>query len=214
MATVFVVDDDPAVRKALERLLRAAGHEVAGYPSAQAFLDQHEPATPGCVVLDVAMPAMSGPELQRVLAASGMGRPVVFLTGRGDIATGVRAMKDGAVDFLVKPVDDEELIAAVRRALDEDRIAREARADREAIERRLATLTPRELEVLRHVIAGCLNKQIAGQLGTAEKTIKFHRGRVMAKMEVRSVADLVRVAERVGIAPADAPAGRWRSTPS
>jgi FixJ family two-component response regulator len=204
-ATVFVVDDDAAVRKALERLLRAAGHEVLGFPSAQAFLEGHDPAMPGCVVLDVAMPAMSGPELQQALAASGGHRPIIFLTGRGDIATSVRAMKDGAVDFLTKPVDDAALIAAVRKAIDHDHSARAARSERDAIGRRLATLTRRELEVLRHVVAGRLNKQIAAELGTAEKTVKLHRGRMMAKMGVRSVADLVRVTEKAGIVPAEPP---------
>jgi FixJ family two-component response regulator len=202
-ATVFVVDDDPAVRKALERLLRAAGHEVLGFSSAPAFLEEHDPAMPGCVVLDVAMPAMSGPELQQALAAAGGHRPIIFLTGRGDIATGVRAMKDGAVDFLTKPVDDAALIAAVRKAIDHDYSARAARSERDAIGQRLATLTRRELEVLRHVVAGRLNKQIAAELGTAEKTVKLHRGRMMAKMGVRSVADLVRVTEKAGIVPAE-----------
>ena len=204
-ATVFVVDDDPAVRKALERLLRAAGHDVLGFSSAPAFLEGHDPAMPGCVVLDVAMPAMSGPELQQALAASGGHRPIIFLTGRGDIATSVRAMKDGAVDFLTKPVDDAALIAAVRKAIDHDHSARAARSERDAIGQRLATLTRRELEVLRHVVAGRLNKQIAAELGTAEKTVKLHRGRMMTKMGVRSVADLVRVTEKAGIVPAEPP---------
>ena len=201
--TVFLVDDDPAVLKGLERLLRAAGFAVRGFTSPEAFLDQHDPALPGCAVLDLAMAGLSGLDLQRALAARGCDRPVVFLTGRGDIPASVRAMKAGAVDFLTKPVDDEELLTAVRLALDKDRQAREARIKLEAIERRLSALSPRERDVLRHVVAGRLNKQIAAELGTAEKTVKVHRGRVMVKMGVRSVAELVRLTEQVGIAPAE-----------
>jgi FixJ family two-component response regulator len=201
--TVFLVDDDPAVLKGLERLLRAAGFAVRGFTSPEAFLDQHDPALPGCAVLDLAMAGLSGLDLQRALAARGCDRPVVFLTGRGDIPASVRAMKAGAVDFLTKPVDDEELLTAVRLALDKDRQAREARIKLEVIERRLSALSPRERDVLRHVVAGRLNKQIAAELGTAEKTVKVHRGRVMVKMGVRSVAELVRLTEQVGIAPAE-----------
>ena len=201
--TVFLVDDDPAVLKGLERLLRAAGFAVRGFTSPEAFLDQHDAAHPGCAVLDLAMGGLSGLDLQRALAARGCDRPVVFLTGRGDIPASVRAMKAGAVDFVTKPVDDEELLTAVRLALDKDRQAREARIKLEAIERRLSALSPRERDVLRHVVAGRLNKQIAAELGTAEKTVKVHRGRVMVKMGVRSVAELVRLTEQVGIAPAE-----------
>ena len=192
-ATVFLVDDDPSVLKGLERLLRAAGFAVRGFTSPEAFLEQHDSAVPGCAVLDLAMNGLSGLELQRGLAARGGDRPVIFLTGRGDIAASVRAMKAGATDFLTKPVATEDLVAAVRLGIEKDRQARAARAGLEAIERRLATLTPREHEVLRLVVAGRLNKQIAADLGTAEKTVKVHRGRMMAKMGIRSVAELVRM---------------------
>ena len=171
------------------------------FPSPAAFLEQHDPATPGCLVLDVALPGLDGLELQQALAASGCARPIVFITGRGDIPTSVRAMKSGAVDFLTKPVDDEELLAAVRNAIEMDRRARVAQVELDALGQRLASLTPREREVLAHVVAGRLNKQIAADLGTVEKTIKVHRARVMEKMAARSLADLVRIAERLGIPP-------------
>jgi FixJ family two-component response regulator len=199
-SVVFVVDDDPAIRRALTRLLRAAGFDTRDFPSPEAFLEAHDPATPGCAVLDVAMPGLSGLELQEALTASGCQRQCIFITGRGDIPMSVRAMKAGAVDFLTKPIDAEQLLGAVRAAVARDTLARRARADVDSITQRLVTLTDREREVMEHVVAGRLNKQIAGELGTAEKTIKVHRGRVMAKMGVRSIADLVRVAQRVGIA--------------
>jgi FixJ family two-component response regulator len=198
-AMVFVVDDDPAIRKALTRLLRAAGFDVCDFASPQAFLEAHDPATPGCLVLDVAMPGLNGLELQQALAASGCARSIIFITGHGDIPMSVRAMKAGAVDFLTKPIDDELLLAAIETALARDSLARRARADIDSISQRLATLTDREREVLEHVVAGRLNKQIAAELGTVEKTIKVHRGRVMSKMGVHSVADLVRDAQRAGI---------------
>src|SRR5262245_32551669 len=206
-ATVFLVDDDQAVLKGLERLLHAAGFEVRAFASPQAFLDEHDPAAPGCAVLDVAMDGLNGLQLQRALAARGESRPVIFLTGRGDIPTSVQAMKAGAVDFFTKPVEAKELVSAVRLALERDRQAREARVERDMIEQRLALLTPREREVLRLVVAGRLNKQIAAALGTAEKTVKVHRGRVMAKMGVRSVAELVRLTGQVGITPAGSDSG-------
>ena len=203
--TVFLVDDDAAVLRSLERLLRAAGFAVRAFASPEAFLGQHDPAAAGCAVLDLAMTGLSGLDLQRALAARGGDLPVVFLTGRGDIPASVQAMKAGAVDFLTKPVDAADLVAAVRLALEKGRQAREARAGLGAIERRLATLSPREHEVLRHVVAGRLNKQIAADLGVAEKTVKVHRGRVMAKMAARSVADLVRMTGLAGIVPATTP---------
>jgi len=195
-----VVDDDPSVLRALTRLFLAAGLEARGYSSPAAFLQAHDPATPGCLVLDVALPGLDGLEVQRALAVSDCARPIVFITGRGDIPTTVRAMKGGAVDFLTKPVNDEDLLAAVRSALEIDRRAREAQVEVEALRQRLATLTPREREVLAHVVAGRRNKQIAADLGTVEKTIKVHRARVMQKMAVRSLADLVRIAEQLGVA--------------
>jgi len=199
-----VVDDDPSVLRALTRLLLAAGLEARGYPSPAAFLQAHDPATPGCLVLDVALPGLDGLEVQKALAVSDCARPIVFITGRADIPTTVRAMKGGAVDFLTKPVNDEDLLAVVRSALEIDRLAREAQVEMDALRQRLATLTPREREVLAHVVAGRLNKQIAADLGTVEKTIKVHRARVMEKMAVRSLADLVRVAEQLGVAAYDA----------
>jgi FixJ family two-component response regulator len=194
--TVFLVDDEPSVLRSLSRLLRAAGHQVRAFPSSQEFLADHDLAVPGCVVLDLAMPDLNGLELQNALAASGSQRPIVFISGHGDISSSVQAMKAGAVDFLTKPVDEDELLTAVRRAIEKDRQIREAWAELQAIGARLATLTPREREVFQHVVAGRLNKQIAADLGTVEKTIKVHRSRMMEKMGVRSLADLVRMAER------------------
>jgi FixJ family two-component response regulator len=199
--TIFIIDDEPPVVRALERLLRAAGYEVRGFLSSRAFLEQHDPAIPGCAILDIAIDGMNGFELQQLLADSRCERPVVFLTGRGDIPMSVRAMRAGAVSFLTKPVKGEELLDAVRAALEKDRKTREVRGRLVAIERRLATLTPREREVLKHVVSGRLNKQIAADLGTAEKTVKVHRGRMMEKMQTRSVAELVRICDQAGVAP-------------
>ena len=201
-ATVFVVDDDASICRALVRLLAAAGLEARAFASAAAFLEAHDAAAPGCLVLDLAMPGLDGIGLQQALAGADCPRPIVFLTGHGDIPSSVRAMKGGAVDFLTKPVDEGELLGAVQRALERDRVARAAWRELEVHTQRLAALTPREREVLEHVVAGRLNKQIAADLGTVEKTIKVHRARLMQKMAVRSLADLVRVAGRLGIPPA------------
>lgn len=200
--TIFVVDDDPAVLKSLGRLLRSAGLRVETCNSPQDFLARHNPALPGCLVLDVAMPGLNGLKVQQALAAIGDERPIVFLTGHGDIPTSVEAMKRGAVDFLTKPVNAEDLLKAIHSAIVKDSVRRLERDEVEEFKQRLATLTPREREVLPYVISGRLNKQIAGELGTAEKTIKVHRARVMEKMKVQSVAELVRLAERLGIRPA------------
>jgi RNA polymerase sigma factor (sigma-70 family) len=202
--TVFLVDDDPAVRKAIERLLRSAGFAIRAFESAEAFLAAHEPDHPGCALLDIAMSGLSGIEVQRLLNEGGQARPVIFLTGHGDVPTSVGAMKSGAVDFLTKPVDESALLQAIERALAADRRQRAERQEREVIERRLATLTGREREVMRHVVAGLLNKQVAARLGVAEKTVKVHRARLMEKMGADSLAALVRMTERAGIAPADA----------
>lgn len=198
---VFVIDDEPAVLKAIARLLVSAGMRVAAFGSPQEFLDRYDPAAPGCLVLDVSMPGLNGMQLQQALIEKDCALPIVFLTGRGDIPSSVQAMKRGAVDFLTKPVDDSSLIAAVRRALEQDFAGRGERGEIAALRQRLATLTPREREVLGHVVAGRRNKQIAAVLGTTEKTVKVHRARLMEKMQVESLADLVRITGRAGIAP-------------
>jgi len=197
--TVFIVDDEPAVLKSLARLLHSAGLAVETFPSSQDFLNHHIPNTPGCLVLDVSMPGLNGLELQKTLAAKGSAVPIIFLTGHGDIPMSVQAMKRGAADFLTKPVDDDDLLKAVRAAIEKDRAGRRARADVADIEQRLATLTPREREVLEHVVSGLMNKQIAARLGTVEKTIKVHRSRVMEKMKAQSLVELVHLTEKAGI---------------
>jgi FixJ family two-component response regulator len=197
--TVFVIDDYAPVRNAISRLLRAAGFAVAAFPSADAFLAQYDPGAWGCLVLDLAMPAVSGLELQDILAQTGSLLPIIFLTAHGSIPQSVQAMKHGASDFLTKPVNDEDLLAAVRTAIEKHRAIRQEQTELSEIRARLATLTPREREVLEYVVAGKLNKQIAGDLGTVEQTIKIHRAHVMQKMRVRSVAELVRLTQRCGI---------------
>ena len=197
--TVYLVDDDPDVLKSIGRLLDAAGFRIRAFPSPQSFLESFDPAAPGCVVLDLAMPGISGLELQSVLDSQGSALPIVFLTGRGDIATSVHAMKRGAADFLTKPVEDDQLIAAVRDALARDKVARSVQAERDRVAETLAALTVREREVLERIVAGRLNKQIAAELGTVEKTIKFHRANLMRKLGVRTLADLVKLAERAGV---------------
>jgi FixJ family two-component response regulator len=199
--TVFVVDDDVAVLRSLARLLRSAGLRVVTFSSPEEFRDGHDATVPGCLVLDVAMPGLNGLELQQALVAAGHERPIVFLTGHGDIPMSVQAMKLGAVDFLTKPVDDSDLLRAIQAAVERDGAERQVLAEVADIEQRLATLTPREREVLEHVIAGRLNKQTAADLGTVEKTIKVHRARVMNKMKVQSVAELVRLVEKAGPRP-------------
>jgi len=197
--TVFVVDDYAPGRRSISRLLRAAGFAVTAFASAKEFLAQYDPETPGCLVLDLAMPAVSGLELQDILADRGSLLPIIFLTAYGDIPKSVQAMKRGASDFLTKPVNDEDLLAAVRVAIEKHRALRREQAELSEIRARLATLTSREREVLEYVIAGKLNKQIAGELGTVEQTVKIHRAHVMQKMRVQSVAELVRITERCGI---------------
>ena len=200
-ATVYIVDDDPSFLAAISRLLRSTGYTVRAFDSARQFLEDHEAEAPGCLLLDLAMPGLDGLSLQDLLLERGIERPIVFLTGRGDIVTSVKAMKHGAVDFLTKPVDETILFSAVREALEQDRQARENRAEQEEFRRRWSTLTPREREVARHVIAGRLNKQIASELGTVERTVKFHRSHLMTKLDLHSVAELARLAERAGIDP-------------
>jgi FixJ family two-component response regulator len=198
---VYVVDDDADVLKAVERLLESVGLEVVAFASPQQFLEGYDRSAPGCLVLDLAMPGLSGLELQRMLEREASYLPIVFLTGRGDIAASVQAMKHGATDFLTKPVDDVVLTAAIREALAKDAALRPVRIERERIAKCLATLTERERQVLDQIVAGKLNKQIAAELGTVEKTIKFHRANLMRKMGVRVVADLVKLAERAGVGP-------------
>jgi FixJ family two-component response regulator len=197
---VYLVDDDAGVLKALSRLLRAKGYDVRPYSSPQVFLEEHDVAVPGCAVLDVSMPGLDGLELQRALTlANGFHRQVVFVTGKGDIPTSVRAMKAGAIDFLTKPVKDVDLFEAVSRAETRDAEMRQLHSELESMRAKVDTLTPREREVLTHVVAGRLNKQIAGDLGTVEKTIKVHRSRMMGKLGIRTMADLVRMAEKLNL---------------
>ena len=189
---VNVVDDDALVLRSLGRLLRSAGFAVRTFPSSQDFLSQARNGEPGCLVLDLTMPNMNGLELQAQLTRLGNDCPVVFLSGNADVPHSVQAMKAGAVDFLVKPVDREKLLAAVRLAIGNDQRARAARKTLDDVAGRIAALTPREREVLAGVVAGKLNKQIAAELGTAEKTVKVHRARMMRKMQFDSLAELVR----------------------
>lgn len=195
----YLVDDDPSVLKALTRLMKGAGYESRSYLSPREFLQDHDPQLPGCAILDLTMPGVDGLEVQRQLGEHGARRPIIFLTGRGDVHSSVEAMKAGAVDFLTKPIRRSELLAAVAKAEEEDAKIRAACSVRAASEQLLAKLTPREREVLSYVIIGRLNKQIAATLGTVEKTIKVHRGRIMAKLGFRSVAELVRFTERAGV---------------
>jgi FixJ family two-component response regulator len=195
-AQVFVVDDDALVRTAVTRLLAGAGFVVRGYPSAEAFLAERDPEAHGCIVLDISLPGQDGLALQHTLAQEDDHMPVIFLTGQSDVPITVRAMREGAFDFLTKPVDEKVLFATVSNALRKDEELRHARQRRAQERSCLAALTPRERQVLVQVAAGRLNKQIAYALGTAEKTIKVHRARVMDKMRVRSVAELVRIVDR------------------
>jgi FixJ family two-component response regulator len=196
---VYVVDDDESVCRALARLFRTVGLSVETFPSAKAFLEHTPRDRPACLVLDLRLPGPSGLELQDVLSQAGRDLPIVFITGHGDVPSTVRAMKGGAVDFLQKPFNDQELLDCVQQAVARSRQQRVERAERDAVHAYLDTLTPREREVLLQVVTGKLNKQIAGDLGIAEKTIKVHRGRVMQKMHANSVADLVRMVEKVGL---------------
>jgi len=191
-ARITVVDDDALVLRSLDRLLRSAGFDVQTFSSPREFLRQEREGACGCVVMDLSMPELNGLELQQALAASSDARPVVFISGHGDVPASVSAMKAGAVDFLTKPLDQGKLLEAVRSALEKDHAARAKRAEQAGVVSRLATLTLREKQVLSRVVTGKLNKQIAAELGTAEKTIKVHRARMMRKMQVDSVAELVR----------------------
>ena len=196
---VFVVDDDELVRRAVTRLLKLDGYRVESYPSPQAILEAGTADSAACLVLDLRMPGLNGLELVEELRSRGVSTPVVFVTGHADVPTSVQAMKAGAVEFLEKPFDDKILLKAVQEAVERDRTERLDREGLAEIESRAETLTSREREVMALVVQGLLNKQVAGQLGIAEKTVKVHRGRVMEKMEAGSLAELVRLAGRLGI---------------
>ncbi|MCZ6690071.1 MAG: response regulator transcription factor [Planctomycetota bacterium] len=199
-STVFVVDDDPSVCRALSRLIRSVGLNVKTFTSARKFLDSCPLEVPGCLVLDVRMPGMSGLEIQDWLDEAGIRIPIIFITGHGNIAMSVKAIKGGAIDFLEKPFDDQALVDGVHRAIALDTDARRDQAEVDEIRQRVQRLTPRELEVLSFVVTGMLNKQIGMTLGTSEKTIKVHRSRVMQKMRAGSLAELIRLADRAGVA--------------
>jgi len=198
-AVVFVVDDDAAMRRSLENLVRSVGLRVEAFASAQEFLRRRRPDGPACLVLDVRLPGPSGLDLQKRMAESGLEIPIIFITGHGDVPMSVRAMKAGAVEFLTKPFRDQDLLDAIHLALERDGVARERRTELAELRRRLDSLTRREREVMGLVVAGLLNKQVAGEVGASETTVKIHRHQVMEKMGAGSLADLVRMADRLGV---------------
>lgn len=196
-STVFVIDDDSLVRRSLERLISSVGRRVQSFADAQEFLRSELPDVPACIVLDVRMPGMSGLDLPQELSTRGICIPVIFITGHATVAMGVRAMKSGAIDFLEKPFDDQMLLDAIQRAIEKSLDLRQQSQIQRVLDRRLDSLTPREREVFALVVTGMMNKQIAATLGVSEKTVKIHRARVMQKMAADSLADLVRMGERV-----------------
>ncbi|MCC7377444.1 MAG: response regulator transcription factor [Verrucomicrobiales bacterium] len=197
--TIYIVDDDPGVLKSLARLLRSASLHAVTFTSPETFLESVEPLSAGCLILDLTMPRLNGLELQEALSRKNCQLPIIFLTGNGDIPTSVQAMKRGAIDFLTKPVNDQELLTAIQVAFERNRRALADLAEREELRGRVESLTQREHQVFLLVVAGRLNKQIASELGTVEQTVKVHRARVMEKMKVQSVAELARIAERLGL---------------
>jgi RNA polymerase sigma factor (sigma-70 family) len=197
--SVFVVDDDPSVRRAIKRLIGSVGLQAEVFGSTQEFLRSKRPDAPSCLVLDIRLPGISGLDFQRELAVANTFIPIIFITAHGDIPMTVRAMKAGAVEFLTKPFRDQDLLDAIHVALEQDRARRQQEEKIADLRKRLESLTPREREVLPLVVSGLLNKQIAGEIGTSETTVKVHRSQLMRKMGADSLAELVRLAERVGI---------------
>jgi RNA polymerase sigma factor (sigma-70 family) len=203
MAVIYIVDDDQSVLRAVARLIRSAGYEVISFSSADEFLQQRPADSPSCLVLDISMPGLTGMDLQDALVSAGHRLPIIFITGQADVPVTVKAMKRGALDFLLKPFQEEDLLAVIRQAIEKDIRQRKETEEHREIENRKNTLTHREREVFELVITGMLNKQIAAELGTSEKTIKVHRARVMEKMKASSLAKLVQLAERVKNSPLD-----------
>ena len=199
---IFIVDDDAKFRKSLARLVKSIGYAVETFASAQEFLKRHLEEDPGCLLLDVRMPEVTGPDLQRELARRNISLPIIFLTALADIPTGINAMKDGAVDYLLKPVEENKLLKAVDTALDKDRQLKKKQKEIYSAKDLIKSLTPREYEVFRWIITGMINKQIAYAIGITERTVKAHRSQIMQKLNVVSVAELVRLSQKVGISPA------------
>jgi FixJ family two-component response regulator len=198
-AIIAIVDDDPSVRKGLERLIRSLGWKAEPFGSAQEFLASARTEPPTCIVLDLQLPGLNGLELQKQMSEAGLETPIVFLTGHGDIPASVKAMKAGAIEFLTKPVDEQDLLNAIQEAIEHNRRTRQQQADVRDLRDRYESLTSREQEVMQRVVSGLLNKQIAAELKITEDTVKFHRGHIMRKMRAGSLADLVRMAETLGI---------------